>query len=51
MSQYSFRSSKPDHWVSPRPHTDPSLRALAYGPVRPMHEPRGILAWLERVFG
>ena len=31
--------------VSPRPFSDPSLRALAYGPVRPMHEP----AWWERI--
>ena len=47
MSQYSFHSSRPDHWVSPRPTRDPSIRALAYGRVRPMHEP----TWLERLFG
>ena len=47
MSHYSYRSSKPDAWSSPRPYTDASLRALAYGPIRPMHEP----TWLERLFG
>lgn len=47
MSSYSFRSSKPDQWVSPRPTCDPSLRALAYGPVRSMHEP----SWFERLLG
>lgn len=51
MSHYSFHSSKPDHWVSPRPHRDPTVRAMAYGRVRPMHEPRGVMALLERVFG
>lgn len=47
MSHYTYRSSKPDPWTHPRPHTDASLRAMAYGPVRPMHEP----SWLERIFG
>ncbi|WP_193353881.1 hypothetical protein [Erythrobacter sp. NAP1] len=47
MSQYSFRSSKPDHWVSPRPHSDPSQRSLAYGPVQSMHEP----SWLAKILG
>ena len=30
MTQYSFRTSGPDAWSSPRPYRDPSLRALAY---------------------
>ena len=47
MSHYTYRSSKPDSWAYPRPTLDPSLRALAYGPIRPMHEP----SWLERLFG
>ena len=47
MSQYSCRSSKPDRWVSPRPYSDPSLRALAYGAVRSMYEP----SWLVRLLG
>lgn len=29
----SFRSSRPDSWTSPRPHTDASHRLHAYGPV------------------
>jgi hypothetical protein len=47
MSQYSFRTSRPDAWTSPRPHSDPTVRAMAYGRVRPMHEPR----WFERLLG
>lgn len=47
MSSYSFRSSKPDRWISPRPHSDPALRALAYGPVRSMDEP----SWLAKLLG
>ncbi len=47
MSSYTYRGSRPDPWSSPRAHSDPTLRALAYGKVRPMEEP----SWLERVFG
>lgn len=47
MSSYSFRSSRPDAWTSPRAHRDASLRYMAYGPVQPMHQP-GLLA---RLFG
>lgn len=47
MSQYRFSSSKPDQWVSPRPISDPCIRAMAYGRVQPMHEP----SWLDRLFG
>ncbi len=46
MSHYTFRSSRPDHWVSPRPWSDPSLRAQAYGRVQPMEQP----GWFERLF-
>ncbi len=45
MTHYPIRRSRDDHWTTPRPYTDPCMRALAYGPVRPMHEP----SWLERV--
>lgn len=47
MSNYSFRSSRPDAWSSPRPYSDPTLRAMAYGKVQPMHQP----TWLERLLG
>lgn len=47
MSHYSFRSSRPDHWISPRPYRDADLRARAYGRVQPM-EPPGLA---ERVLG
>ncbi len=47
MSHYTFHSSRPDPWVSPRQPLDPAIRALAHGPVRPMHEP----SWLDRLLG
>lgn len=47
MSSLSFRSSRPDSWVSPRPYSDASLRLRKHGPIRPMEEP-GLLA---RLFG
>ena len=46
MSAYTFRSSRPDHWVSPRPTRDPARLAAIHGPLRPMHEQRGLLARL-----
>ena len=42
-----YRSSKPDPWISPRQPLDPAIRALAFVPIRPMHEP----TWLERLLG
>jgi hypothetical protein len=48
MSAYTFRSSRPDHWVSPRPTRDPALRRTIHGPLRPMDEPPGLIA---RLFG
>jgi hypothetical protein len=43
MSAYTFRSSRPDHWVSPRPSRDPALARVIHGPLQPMHEaPRGL---------
>ncbi|HEX9805726.1 MAG TPA: hypothetical protein VGA34_02420 [Alteraurantiacibacter sp.] len=47
MSSMSFRTSRPDSWVSPRPYSDASLRYQMHGPIRPMEEP-GLLA---RLFG
>lgn len=47
MSSMSFRSSRPDSWVSPRPYRDASLRYLKHGPIRPMEEP-GFFARLFR---
>lgn len=47
MSGLSFRSSRPDSWMQPRPHSDPSTRLRKYGPIRPMEEP-GLIA---RLFG
>lgn len=47
MSTRSYHSSRPDRWISPRPSSNPCLRAQAYGKIRPMEEP----SWLERLFG
>ena len=47
MSSASFRSSRPDSWLQPRPYSDASLRYQTHGPIRPMEQP-GILA---RLFG
>jgi len=48
MSQYTFHSSRPDTWSSPRPVSNPLLRRKHFGPVRPMNEERGFLARLLR---
>ena len=47
MSSLSFRSSRPDGWVQPRPHSDASLRFITNGPIRPMEQP----GFLARLFG
>jgi hypothetical protein len=47
MSSLSYRSSRPDVWVMPRPHRDPSLRYMTHGPILPMEEP-GFFARLFR---
>lgn len=49
MSSYSFRGSGPDHWSSPRPYRDPSLRRYHYGKIQPMEDERpGFFARLLR---
>jgi hypothetical protein len=45
MSAYTFHSSRPDRWTSPRPSQDPALRRAIHGPLRPMQSP-GMLARL-----
>ena len=47
MSSLSFRSSKPDRWVTPRGPSDTSLRRHVHGKIQPMHPP----TFLERLFG
>ncbi len=47
MASLSYRSSRPDVWVMPRPHRDPSLRYMTHGPIRPMEEP----GFFARLFG
>ncbi|RDC60613.1 hypothetical protein HME9302_01826 [Alteripontixanthobacter maritimus] len=47
MSSVSFRSSRPDGWVQPRPYSDASYRMMKYGKIQPMEKP-GLMA---RFFG
>ena len=48
MSNLSYRSSKPDSWIAPRPYADASVRMMKLGPVQPMDAPQGLLS---RLFG
>jgi hypothetical protein len=43
----SYRSSRPDAWIMPRPHRDASLRYMKHGPILPMEQP----GWFARLFG
>ncbi len=47
MSAHSYRSSRPDGWVQPRPYSDASSRFMKHGPILPMDRP-GLFA---RLFG
>lgn len=38
MMPTSYRSSRPDNWTLPRPHTDASQRYMKHGPIQPMDE-------------
>ncbi|MGY6637819.1 MAG: hypothetical protein ACXIUO_11855 [Erythrobacter sp.] len=51
MSAYTFRSSRPDRWVAPRPYSDASLRAQTYGRVQPMEAPSLAERLLARLTG
>lgn len=46
MSAYTFHSSRPDHWVSPRPKRDPARGRAIHGPIQPMETER---TWLDRL--
>ncbi|MDC0886726.1 hypothetical protein OAS19_02920 [Altererythrobacter sp.] len=47
MSSMSFRSSRPDGWISPRAKPDASLRYMNHGPIQPMEPP----SFFERMLG
>ncbi len=47
MSNLTYRSSRPDKWVQPRPYSDASQRLMKHGRVLPMDEP----SFLARLFG
>lgn len=40
MTLQRFTSSKPDHWIAPRAHTDAGLRQHHYGKIEPMADER-----------
>ena len=46
-----YRSSKPDHWTSPRPHTDASLRLHHHGKIQPMEQPSLLMRLLAKIEG
>jgi hypothetical protein len=39
MASRTFRSSRPDGWILPKPYSDASLRFMKHGPVQPMAQP------------
>lgn len=39
MASSSYRNSRPDGWIMPRPHIDAHQRFQTYGPIQPMDEP------------
>ena len=47
MSSLSFRSSRPDRWLQPKPYSDTSLRYRMHGRIQPMEEP----GFFARLFG
>ena len=47
MSSAIIRSSRPDGWNQPRPHSDASLRLRTYGRIQPMEHP----GFFARLFG
>lgn len=46
MSAYTYRSSRPDKWVSPRPTRDPARLRATHGPLQPMQTQGGLLSRL-----
>ena len=47
MSSMSYRSSRPDRWVQPKPYSDSAMRTRAHGRILPMEEP----GFFARLFG
>lgn len=47
MSSLTYRSSKPDRWVQPKPYSDASTRYRSHGKILPMEEP----GFWARLFG
>jgi hypothetical protein len=47
VSNLNYRTSRPDAWIMPRPHRDPSQRLITHGKILPMEEP----GFWQRLFG
>lgn len=48
MASSCYRSSRPDQWTLPRPHSDPTLRRMKHGAVQPMEADLGLLQRLSK---
>lgn len=48
MASLRFHCSRPNEWVSPRPHRDDNQRLRVYGRLQPMEETPGLF---QRIFG
>ncbi len=48
MTAYSIRTSRQHESILPRSPCDAHRRFLVYGPIQPMEDQRGLLAWLFR---
>ena len=44
----SYRSSRPDSWILPRPYSDPCARLKKYGRIQPMDKNRSLI---QRLLG
>ncbi len=47
MSSLTYRSSRPDRWVQPKPYSDSSMRLHHHGRILPMEQP----GFFARLFG
>lgn len=43
--------SRPDHWLQPRPYSDPTLRQMKHGRILPMEYPRSTPRWRAALQG
>lgn len=46
MASLPYRTGSSHSWSAQRPLQDPSVRRMKYGPIRPMHDDRSLIARL-----